>query len=724
MSLLHFYQRNNINLYSIAKREFERVQEPSQCTYAILSRVRSHDNGVNTVKDHCIPPGLSASDLLIKIGERVSSLGVTHIFDSATCVDQTSADDLHEAVNGSSSRLHGAYMCVVYLEDLDVNSSLDDTDALARCKYWTCSWTLAELVIPSRVEFYDRQWNRRFSKSDTEFSKLISSISGIPRSVLLDPARLSDTAAAVKLSWSANRSSSRPEDVAYSLVSILGVELTVRYGEGQVKSFQRLQEAFLRVSQDGSILLWDATDGENNRGLLARYPFEFRRYLQPSYARFDGPWAFAGKVDFTNEAVKLEATMRENGHYILLNIGGQPVLGSRIEPQFAITFRKSDHGYVRHNVTPSHGFVGELSRMTLEIVKDMNDNKSCYDFFPSQRSLPTWSLDSRFCSVCINSMGSTSRQSSDLQIGYRCADRHFEENWLSDDSISICSGGSNTDNNLDTPTCERWDSARLNRLNTREEYHLFQNNSDELVALLFSEANDFAGFVTSTKRLEEKQHLLGTFEDTFENPNDSILDEYADSDDDQAVVISHLQRQDVHFACPFYIYDPWAHLSCLENCDFRSIEDIMRHLRRIHMLKPPYCSVCCQTFERVIERDIHCGTAQCSPGSNVIVGLSEKQMRLLVEHDSERKDGIEGWVYVWETAFPNTLLARSPYLIKHHERSITKLRDFWRSRGQSIVSKFLNGMALKEKAESIDVKVLCDLVWGHAVQQLSRETHA
>lgn len=62
---------------------------------------------------------------------------------------------------------------------------------------------------------------------------------------------------AQRISWAAQRKRTRSEDVAYSLLGILDVNLPLLYGEGGAKAFLRLQEEVLKYSTDQSILAWD-----------------------------------------------------------------------------------------------------------------------------------------------------------------------------------------------------------------------------------------------------------------------------------------------------------------------------------------------------------------------------------------------------------------------------------------------------------------------------------
>ena len=57
------------------------------------------------------------------------------------------------------------------------------------------------------------------------------------------------------MSWAADRTTTRVEDRAYSLMGLLGVNMPMLYGEGK-KAFHRLQLEIIRTSNDQSIFAW------------------------------------------------------------------------------------------------------------------------------------------------------------------------------------------------------------------------------------------------------------------------------------------------------------------------------------------------------------------------------------------------------------------------------------------------------------------------------------
>jgi hypothetical protein len=83
-----------------------------------------------------------------------------------------------------------------------------------------------------------------------------------------------------RMSWASGRSTSRVEDIAYSLMGIFDVFLPMLYGEGD-RAFVRLQEEIMKRSEDYTIFAWKSSGpGPSRRGLFARSPSEFTERLQ------------------------------------------------------------------------------------------------------------------------------------------------------------------------------------------------------------------------------------------------------------------------------------------------------------------------------------------------------------------------------------------------------------------------------------------------------------
>ncbi|RYC55866.1 hypothetical protein CHU98_g10343 [Xylaria longipes] len=182
------------------------------------------------------------------------------------CIDKTSSTELSESINSMYRWYLDSHICYALLPDAKEKSDLRSS------RWFKRGWTLQELLAPEEVEFYDGEWKEICIRS--EAAKEISRFTGIAVEVLVDRKPLARFSAATRMSWAANRATTRGEDMAYCLLGIFGVNMPLLYGEGS-KAFQRLQEEILKTTEDYTLLAW-ADTSLNKRGVLADSPRDFR----------------------------------------------------------------------------------------------------------------------------------------------------------------------------------------------------------------------------------------------------------------------------------------------------------------------------------------------------------------------------------------------------------------------------------------------------------------
>ncbi|KAK4209898.1 hypothetical protein QBC37DRAFT_429614 [Rhypophila decipiens] len=238
--------------------------------------------------------------------------GYEYIWVDTCCIDKTSSAELSEAINSMYRWYQEAHICYAYMSDvtLDVQSQalssaasdtssvssgptsqasqlpgglrrtmseqprpavrtipslIRDYDTLPRTfensRWFTRGWTLQELIAPPMVEFYAHDWQ----EIGTKFSlrKIISKVTGIDVRIL-EGADPSTCHVAERMSWAANRQTTRVEDAAYCLLGIFKVHMPLIYGEGQ-RAFFRLQDEILRSSEDYTMLAWGLSKFLSNK---------------------------------------------------------------------------------------------------------------------------------------------------------------------------------------------------------------------------------------------------------------------------------------------------------------------------------------------------------------------------------------------------------------------------------------------------------------------------
>ncbi|KAK1753201.1 heterokaryon incompatibility protein-domain-containing protein [Echria macrotheca] len=216
-----------------------------------------------------------------------------YIWIDTCCIDKTSSAELSEAINSMFRWYRGAAVCFAYLFDVPfhpelewskVATRLDTTDAppeFSKSRWFTRGWTLQELVAPRVVVFLDSSWHLIGSKYKLRHT--IEDITRIPSQIMTGSRvsrELAAATAAQKMSWAANRLTTRVEDMAYCLMGLFGIYMPLLYGEGS-RAFIRLQEEVLKTTGDLSIFAWRPPGPEPlirsslHVGLLADTPVAF-----------------------------------------------------------------------------------------------------------------------------------------------------------------------------------------------------------------------------------------------------------------------------------------------------------------------------------------------------------------------------------------------------------------------------------------------------------------
>ncbi|PIL35542.1 hypothetical protein GSI_02270 [Ganoderma sinense ZZ0214-1] len=101
--------------------------------------------------------------------------------------------------------------------------------------------------------FFSAQWHPLGSKQT--LAPRIAEITGIDIDILVHAKPLDEVSASRRISWAAERQTTRPEDEAYSLIGLLGVKMLISYGEDHA-AFFRLQEEIARQLRDPSVFVW------------------------------------------------------------------------------------------------------------------------------------------------------------------------------------------------------------------------------------------------------------------------------------------------------------------------------------------------------------------------------------------------------------------------------------------------------------------------------------
>lgn len=204
--------------------------------------------------------------------------GYKHVWIDTCCIDKRDSAELSEAINSMFSWYQLSQRCYVYLADV---TGLEDPSiegsSFRRSVWFKRGWTLQELIAPAEVVFFNASWHKIGHKIDLNLATTIADITGVDERILKHGIYAHEISIAEKMSWAADRRTTREEDRAYSLLGLFGINMPPLYGEGR-RAFIRLQQEIIRISSDHTIFAW-----EENRvatGILADSPSQFAASLR------------------------------------------------------------------------------------------------------------------------------------------------------------------------------------------------------------------------------------------------------------------------------------------------------------------------------------------------------------------------------------------------------------------------------------------------------------
>lgn len=248
--------------------------------YAILSHTWGSDN------EEVIYQDITTGSGKHKIGHeklnfsrtRAIKGGLNFVWIDTCCIDKTSSSELAEAINSMFRWYKESEVCYVYLTDVKVSNSTKDLEV---SRWFTRGWTLQELIAPSRVEFFDRDGtslgNRKVLKG------LISMRTRIAESLLEGRAPLDSFNFSERMAWAAGRQTKRGEDLAYCLVGIFGISMSMQYGEGQETAVRRLRKKIKKREDELQQLAQSAPRWSTVGGITQGRPNHLRCIVSCSF---------------------------------------------------------------------------------------------------------------------------------------------------------------------------------------------------------------------------------------------------------------------------------------------------------------------------------------------------------------------------------------------------------------------------------------------------------
>jgi hypothetical protein len=197
------------------------------------------------------------------------------------CIDQTNNVELQQSVNSMFVWYRHSALTIIYLSDVPPSSQ---PGALASSAWNTRGWTVQEFLAPKFVLFYQKDWSLYLNdrspnhKDSLAIMQEMGDATGIDAQALV-AFRPGMRDAREKLQWVSTRVTTWPEDIAYSLFGIFGVNLPVIYGEKKQKALGRLLQEVVAQSGDISALDWVGQSSEFNSCV----PADIASYKAPPY---------------------------------------------------------------------------------------------------------------------------------------------------------------------------------------------------------------------------------------------------------------------------------------------------------------------------------------------------------------------------------------------------------------------------------------------------------
>ncbi|RSM04497.1 hypothetical protein CEP52_006841 [Fusarium oligoseptatum] len=217
---------------------------------------------------------------------------LTYVWVDTFCIDKASSAELSEAINSMYKWYGDSTICYAYLSDV---LPVSDDAAFGESRWFKRGWTLQELLAPGCIKFFDSAWRsigqkyagKKLSKGfgppalrdrsgpNDDISQQLSRITSISVSTLRHEVDIDRVCVAEKMSWAAERETTRAEDMAYSLLGIFGINMPLLYGEGGERAFIRLQEQIISQTYDHTIFSWGFGSGPTHGGIFATSPLNF-----------------------------------------------------------------------------------------------------------------------------------------------------------------------------------------------------------------------------------------------------------------------------------------------------------------------------------------------------------------------------------------------------------------------------------------------------------------
>ncbi|KAL8840410.1 MAG: hypothetical protein Q9176_003908 [Flavoplaca citrina] len=289
-----------LNAESLTLQQFKDEACPP---YAILSHRWAEDPSTEVVYDDMakfedirhssVWKKAKSAAKIVAACQKVLELGFVYLWVDTVCIKQDNPIELSTAINSMYRLYHDAEVCIVYLYDYPTA----EVQTLSQSDWFTRGWTLQELVAPQVVKFFDKNWD--YIGKTGDLAAELTHRTGVHKKYWTSNAPVNYASVSERMSWMAGRKTTVPEDIAYCMLGLFGVNMPLLYGEGKERAFLRLQEEIMKYSADHSLFAWEDDSHQCcGTGLLAPSPECFRstgHYRHRSDQRNNRPYQMTNK---------------------------------------------------------------------------------------------------------------------------------------------------------------------------------------------------------------------------------------------------------------------------------------------------------------------------------------------------------------------------------------------------------------------------------------------
>ncbi|KAH7071166.1 hypothetical protein BKA63DRAFT_68024 [Paraphoma chrysanthemicola] len=264
---MYLLQRQGDNGYKLVYRVNKQIPP-----YAILSHTWGRTEDEVNFQDLVDGTGTTkAGYRKINFCAKQAALdGLDFFWIDTCCINKSSSTELLEAINSMYRWYRDSTKCYVYFEDVSADNLADNGLAFQKSRWFTRGWTLQELLAPKSVDFYSAEGYLLGTKSSRV--EEIAEVTGIPTEAIQERV-LSNFSVDERMRWAKGRETTREEDLAYSLLGLFDIQMSLFYGEGREKAFKRLHRKIANAQESGRRRL------EENAALRSDY---FESVLQTS----------------------------------------------------------------------------------------------------------------------------------------------------------------------------------------------------------------------------------------------------------------------------------------------------------------------------------------------------------------------------------------------------------------------------------------------------------